>query len=84
MSHPDTNASHKDNLKRTGGHGRKKSIGINTSTNMKKEKRMIPIRADTDKVKENTAVRYKEPVEKVIFCRLIKNARMQGAQNPEE
>jgi len=23
-------------------------------------------------------------VEKVIFCRLIKNARMQGARNPEE
>jgi hypothetical protein len=25
-----------------------------------------------------------EPVEKVIFRRLIKNARMQGARNPEE
>jgi hypothetical protein len=25
-----------------------------------------------------------EPVEKVISCRLIKNARMQGARNPEE
>jgi len=25
-----------------------------------------------------------EPVEKVIFCRLIKNAQMQGARNPEE
>jgi hypothetical protein len=24
-----------------------------------------------------------EPVEKVIFCRLIKNVRMQGARNPE-
>jgi hypothetical protein len=24
-----------------------------------------------------------EPVEEVIFCRLIKNAWMQGARNPE-
>jgi hypothetical protein len=27
---------------------------------------------------------YEEPVEKVIFFRLIKNAQMQGARNPEE
>jgi hypothetical protein len=29
-------------------------------------------------------IRYLDPVEKVIFCRLIKNAQMQGGRNPEE
>jgi hypothetical protein len=29
-------------------------------------------------------VNHVEPVDKVIFCRLIKNARMQGARNPEQ
>jgi hypothetical protein len=29
-------------------------------------------------------VKNKEPVEKLIFFRLIKNAKMQGARNPEE
>jgi hypothetical protein len=29
-------------------------------------------------------IKKQKPVEKVIFCRLIKNARMQGARNPEE
>jgi len=28
-------------------------------------------------------IEYEDPVEKVIFCRLIKNAQMQGARNPE-
>jgi hypothetical protein len=32
----------------------------------------------------NSGVTSSEPVRKVIFCRLIKNARMQGARNPEE
>jgi hypothetical protein len=29
-------------------------------------------------------LKNKQPVEKVIFFRLIKNAQMQGARNPEE
>jgi hypothetical protein len=33
---------------------------------------------------ERERVKAKDPVEKVIFCRLIKNAQMQGARNPEE
>jgi len=35
-------------------------------------------------VRENTQIKDKESVEKLIFPRLIKNAQMQGARNPEE
>ena len=35
-------------------------------------------------LKADAIVKFKEPVEKVIFCKLIKNARTQGARNPEE
>lgn len=59
MYHPYTNASHMDNLKRTGGHGRERSTGINTSTNMKEEKDPTSKKAGMDKgeAKGNTATR---------------------------
>jgi len=33
---------------------------------------------------EGFGVKSLQPVEKVIFFRLIKNAQMQGSRNPEE
>jgi len=65
MYHPDTNASPMDNLKRTGGHGRKKNTGIstnmNTSTNIKEKKGMMWNNGNINKVKveakENTTIR---------------------------
>jgi hypothetical protein len=38
----------------------------------------------TDDTNISDKVRNKEPVEKLIFFRLVKNAQMQGARNPEE
>ena len=39
-----------------------------------------PIRLETS---VNKIMTYEEPVEKLIFFRLIKNAQMQGTRNPE-
>jgi hypothetical protein len=59
MYPPDTSASRTDNLKRIGGHGRKKSTGISTSPNMRKKNGMIRKRGNINqagaRAKENRA-----------------------------
>jgi hypothetical protein len=61
MCHPDINASPMDNLKRTGGHGRKKSTGINTNPDMREKNGMIWKRENINQAgaeaEENTAIR---------------------------
>ena len=37
----------------------------------------------TNFVNQGTHNTQEEPIEKVIPCRLVKNAQMQGARNPE-
>jgi len=61
MSPPGTNESPTDNLKRIGGHGRKKSIGINTNPDMREKNGMRWKRGNINQAgaaaKENTAVK---------------------------
>jgi hypothetical protein len=41
-------------------------------------------RSSKSLIEGSQGVKYSEPVEELIFFRLIKNAQMQGARNPEE